>query len=108
MDKVNCALYRFTVKLKLRACFAHQLKRMEDVCLHLMDRHQMWSGWVQGPVAALHPQLGCVVKDVKGTGDPRGIIDAFGSRRLIWWLQHRNRQLLCLYGAVWLALGGSF
>ena len=29
-----------------------------------------------GPVAAVHPLLGGLVKDVMGTGDPWGIIDA--------------------------------
>ena len=53
---------------------------MEDNRLHSMDRHRMRSGRVQGPVAAVHPLLGCIVKDVKGAGDLRGIIDAFGSR----------------------------
>ncbi len=108
MDKVNCALYRFTVKLKLRAWFAHRLKQMEDNRPRLMDRHQTRSGWVQGPVAAVHPLLGCIVKDVKGTGDPRGIIDAVGSHRSTWWQQRQNRQSLCLYGAVWPALGRNF
>ena len=68
----------------------------------------MWPGRVQGPVAAVHPLLGWVVKAVKMTGDPRGIIDAFGSRRSTWWQQRWKRQLLCLYGAVWPAIGGSF
>ena len=36
MDKVNCALYRFTVKLKLRVQFAH---RMDDNHPHSKDRH---------------------------------------------------------------------
>ncbi len=27
---------------------------------------------------------------------------------MTWWQQRRKRQLLCLYGAVWPALGGSF
>jgi hypothetical protein len=35
MDKVNCALYRFTVKLKLRVQFAH---RMDDDRPHSKDR----------------------------------------------------------------------
>ena len=59
MDKVNCALYRFTVKLKLRVQFAH---RMDDNHPHSKDRHWMQSGWVQGPVAAVHPLLECAVR----------------------------------------------
>jgi hypothetical protein len=30
MDKVNCAVYRFTIELNLRAQFAHQCKQMDD------------------------------------------------------------------------------
>ena len=39
MDNVNCALYRFTVKLKLRAQFAHRCEIMDNDCQHSMDRH---------------------------------------------------------------------
>jgi len=55
MDKVNCELYRFTNELKLRARFAHQRERMDDDRPHSMDRDRTRSGWVQGPVAAVHP-----------------------------------------------------
>ncbi len=36
MDKVNCTLYRFTVKLKLRVQLAHQ---MDNNRPHSKDRH---------------------------------------------------------------------
>ena len=67
MGIVNCMPNRFTVKLKLRAQFA---RRMDDDRPHSKDRLGMQSDQVQGPVAAVHPLLGCLVKDVKGTGDP--------------------------------------
>ena len=66
MDKVNCELYRFIVELKLRARFAHQCRRMDD--------NRPCSRSTSSTSTS-------VVKDVKGTGDPEGIIDAVGRRQ---------------------------
>jgi hypothetical protein len=76
MDKVNCELYRFIVELKLRARFAHQCRRMDDN--RPCSRSTSFTST-------------SVVKDVKGTGDPKGIIDAVGRRQSAWRHDYEER-----------------
>ena len=71
MVKVNCELYRFTVKLKLKALFAHQLKLMDNDRPYLMDRHGTQSGWWQGPVATVHLLHGMEKRSKGCKGDRR-------------------------------------
>jgi hypothetical protein len=50
-----------------------------------------------------------VVKDVKGTGDPRGIIDAVGRCQSAWrWRRQKRAALVPLRRAIWPALSGQY
>ncbi len=83
MDKLNCELFIFTGTKAKEHDFVHQLECVDDdpsaVDIFVSPR----TGRGLGPVAAVHPLLECLVRDVMGTGDPRGIIDAIGSRRTV-------------------------
>jgi hypothetical protein len=73
-----------------------------------MVRHRAQTGRGQGPVAAVHCLLESVVKDVKGTGDTSGIIDAAGYHQYHGGSSDRSSKLLCLFSTAWLSLGGKF
>ena len=85
MDKVNCAVYRFTIELNLRAQFCPSMqtngRRPSVFNGQTMNAVRSGAGTCSHSTSSTSTDL---VKDVKGTGDPEGIIDAVGRRQSAW------------------------
>ena len=93
MDKLNCGLFIFIETKAKEPDLFHQLERVDDEPAAVDVCARPRTGRGLGPVAAVHPLLGGLVKDVMGTGDPWGIIDAVESRRSAGrWLPRRGRS----------------
>jgi hypothetical protein len=107
MDKVNCELYRFMVELKLRAmiCPSMQTNGRRPPAFNGQTTNAVRSG--AGTCShSTSSTWGSVVKDVKGTGDPKGIIDAVGRRPVgIAAAAIREELFVRLRRAVWPVLG---
>ena len=97
MDKVNCELYRFTVELKLRAmiCPSTQANGRQPPAFDGQATNAVRSG--AGTCSrSTSSTSGSVVKDVKGTGDPEGIIDAVGRRPIGMAAAAIGEEVVCL------------
>ena len=81
MDKINCGLFILLETTAKEPDFIHQLECVDDEpsAVDIFARPRTGRGL--GPVATVHHLLGGLVKDVMGTGDPWGIMDAVERRQ---------------------------
>ena len=99
MDKVNCALYSFRNELNLRAliCPSMQTNGRRPLAFDGQASNAVRSGAGTCSRSTFSTSTS-VVKNVKGTGDPEGIIDAIGRRRSAW-RDDAEEGCLSLFGA---------
>ena len=81
MGKLNCGLFILIETKAKEPDLVYQLERVDDEPSAVDICARPRTGRGLRPVATVHPLLGGLVKDVKGTGDPWGITDAVECRR---------------------------